>query len=200
MNPTHLVMHALAVRKHAAPEAVAETAGLDVAEVRQILVKLVDAKRVAEAGGKYLLTPPARMALDSDYSRLYANVRANPDFKAGYEGFERLNGALKQLITDWQTMPVGRERVPNDHGDENYDAKIIDRLGDLHERAAPVLKRLASVLPRFATYERKLQAALERSEDGAIQWGSDAKIDSYHTLWFELHEDLLRLMGREREE
>ena len=63
-----------------------------------------------------------------------------------------------------------------------------------------MLKRLASVLPRFATYERKLQAALERSEDGALQWVSDAKIDSYHTLWFELHEDLLRLMGREREE
>jgi len=200
MNPTHLVMHGLAVKKHATPEAVAETIGLDVAEVRPILAKLVDAKRVAEAGGKYLLTPPARMALDSDYSRLYADVRANPDFKAGYEGFERLNGALKQLITDWQTMPVGRERVPNDHSNQDYDAKIIDRLGELHERAEPVLNRLTSVLPRFQVYERKLRAALEKSEDGAIRWVSDAKIDSYHTLWFELHEDLLRLMGREREE
>jgi len=200
MNPTHLVMHGLAVKKHATPEAVAETIGLDVAEVRPILAKLVDAKRVAEAGGKYLLTPPARMALDSDYSRLYADVRANPDFKAGYEGFERLNGPLKQLITDWQTMPVGRERVPNDHSNQDYDAKIIDRLGELHERAEPVLNRLTSVLPRFQVYERKLRAALEKSEDGAIRWVSDAKIDSYHTLWFELHEDLLRLMGREREE
>jgi hypothetical protein len=34
----------------------------------------------------------------------------------------------------------------------------------------------------------------------AIEWISDAKIESYHTLWFELHEDLLRLMRREREE
>jgi len=25
-------------------------------------------------------------------------------------------------------------------------------------------------------------------------------VDSYHTVWFELHEDLLRILGREREE
>ena len=200
MNQTHLVMHGLAVKKHATPEEVAGIVGLETDEVRKVLVNLIEAKRVAEANGKYLLTPPARMALDSDYSRLYADVRVHPDFKAGYEGFERLNGALKQLITDWQTLPVGGGRVPNDHSNKDYDAKIIDRLGELHERAELVLKRLAGVVPRFQIYDEKLRAALGRSEDGAIQWVSDAKIESYHTLWFELHEDLLRLMGREREE
>jgi hypothetical protein len=200
MNQTHLVMHGLAVKKHATPEVVAGIVGLETDEVRKVLVNLVEAKRVAEANGKYLLTPAARMALDCDYSRLYADVRVHPDFKAGYEGFERLNGALKQLITDWQTLPVGGGRVPNDHSNKDYDAKIIDRLGELHERAELVLKRLARVVPRFQIYDEKLRAALGRSEDGAIQWVSDAKIESYHTLWFELHEDLLRLMGREREE
>jgi hypothetical protein len=200
MNQTHLVMHGLAVKKHATPEVVAGIVGLETDEVRKVLVNLVEAKRVAQANGKYLLTPAARMALDCDYSRLYADVRVHPDFKAGYDGFERLNGALKQLITDWQTLPVGGGRVPNDHSNKDYDAKIIDRLGELHERAELVLKRLAGVVPRFQIYDEKLRAALGRSEDGAIQWVSDAKIESYHTLWFELHEDLLRLMGREREE
>jgi hypothetical protein len=200
MNQTHLVMHGLAVKKHATPEVVAGIVGLETDEVRKVLVNLVEAKRVAEANGKYLLTPAARMALDSNYSRLYADVRVHPDFKAGYEGFERLNGALKQLITDWQTLPVGGGRVPNDHSNKDYDAKIIDRLAELHERAELVLKRLAGVVPRFQIYDEKLRAALGRSEDGAIQWVSDAKIESYHSLWFELHEDLLRLMGREREE
>ena len=200
MNQTHLVMHGLAVKKHATPEVGAGIVGLETDEVRKVLVNLVEAKRVAEANGKYLLTPAARMALDCDYSRLYNDVRVHPDFKAGYEGFERLNGALKQLITDWQTLPVGGGRVPNDHSNKDYDAKIIDRLAELHERAELVLKRLAGVVPRFQIYDEKLRAALGRSEDGAIQWVSEAKIESYHTLWFELHEDLLRLMGREREE
>ena len=200
MNDTHLVMHGLAVKKHGTPEAIAGIIGLDVNEVKAAIASLVEAKRAVEVQGKYALTPPARMALESDYSRLYADLRANPQFKAGYDGFERINGALKQLITDWQTVTVGGERIPNDHGDKDYDRKIIDRLGDLHERAETVLDQIAGALPRIRIYREKLLVALEKAEDGAIAWVSDAKIESYHTLWFELHEDLLRLMGRAREE
>jgi hypothetical protein len=200
VNDAHLVMHGLAVKRHSTPEAIAGILGLDVDEVKAAIARLVEAKRAVEVQGRYALTPPARMALDSDYSRLYADLRANPQFKAGYDGFERINGALKQLITDWQTVTVGGERIPNDHGDKDYDGKIIDRLGDLHERAEAVLDQLAGALPRMRIYREKLLAALEKAEDGSIAWVSDAKIESYHTLWFELHEDLLRLMGREREE
>jgi hypothetical protein len=127
-------------------------------------------------------------------------VRAHPDFAAGYVAFERLNGSLKQLITEWQTIDVRGQSVPNDHSNKDYDDKIIDRLGGLHESAEDALERLARALPRFSIYRVKLGAALEKAEDGAIEWVSDAKIESYHTLWFELHEDLLRLMRREREE
>lgn len=193
-------MHGLAVKKHGTPEAIAGILGLDPSEVKAVIAQLMEAKRVIEVQGKYLLTPLARMALDSDYSRLYADLRTNPQFKAGYEGFERINGALKQLITEWQTVAVGGERVPNDHGDKDYDRNIIDRLGQLHERAEIVLDELAGAVPRMKVYRDRLLAALEKAEDGAIAWVSDAKIESYHTLWFELHEDLLRLMGRQREE
>jgi hypothetical protein len=200
VNETHLVMHGLAIKKHATPEAVAGILGLDVNDVRATLGRLVDAKRVFEAQGKYLLAPAARMALDSEYSLFYEDVRANPAFKAGYEEFDRLNASLKQLITEWQTIEVRGQRVPNDHRDKDYDEKLIDRLGELHERVEGALDRLARALPRFSIYRDKLGAALERAEDGANEWVSDAKIESYHTLWFELHEDLLRLMRREREE
>jgi hypothetical protein len=193
-------MHGLAIKKHATPEDIAGILGLGLDDVRETLGKLVEAKRAVEAQGKYLLTPVARMALDSDYSRYYDDVRANASFKAGYAAFDRLNGVLKQLITDWQTIPVRGERLANDHSDKDYDGKIIDRLGGLHERAEAALDQLASALPRFSLYRDKLRAALEKAEDGAVAWVSDAKIESYHTLWFELHEDLLRLMRREREE
>ena len=200
VTETHLVMHGLAIKKHATPEAVAGIVGLDVENVRAALGKLVEAKRVVEARGKYLLAPAARMALDADYSQVYEDARANPDFAAGYDAFERLNGSLKQLITEWQTIDVRGQAVPNDHSDKGYDDKIIDRLGDLHEHAETALGRLAQALPRFSIYRDKLSAALEKAEDGATEWVSNAKIESYHTLWFELHEDLLRLMRRERQE
>jgi hypothetical protein len=185
VNETHLVSHGLAIKKHATPEAVASILGLDVNDVRATLGRLVETGRVVEAQGKYLLAPAARMALDT---------------ALGYQEFERLNATLKQLITEWQTVGVRGDRVANDHSDKDYDEKLIDRLGNLHERAELALDRLASALPRFSIYRDKLGAALERAEDGEIAWVSDTKIESYHTLWFELHEDLLRLMRRERDE
>jgi hypothetical protein len=196
----HLVMHGLAIKKHASAEDVASVLGLDADDVRETLGKLVTAKRALEIKGRYMLAPAARMLLDAEYERVYAAERAHPSFQAGYAGFERLNPVLKQLITDWQTIPVRGERVPNDHSDKDYDAKIVDRLGDLHERVEPVINQLASALPRMAIYGEKLGAALEKAEKGEIAWVSDARIESYHTVWFELHEDLLRLMRRERTE
>ena len=200
MNEAHLVMHGLAIKKHATPEAVAGILGMEVETVRTTLAQLVEGKRVVEAQGKYMLAPAARMALDSDYSRLYEEARGDSSFRDGYNEYERLNTTLKQLITEWQTAEVRGQRVPNDHRDKDRDDKIIDRLGELHERAEAALEKLARVLPRFSIYRDKLAAALEKAEDGDIAWVSDAKIESYHTLWFELHEDLLRLMRREREE
>ena len=70
--------------------------------------------------------------------------------------------ALKHLITEWQTIDVRGEGVPNDHSDKAYDDQIIDRLGDLHERAEGALDRLARVLPRFSIYREKLGTALRK--------------------------------------
>jgi hypothetical protein len=200
VNEQHLVMHGLAIKKHATAEEVAGILGLDANAVRETLNKLVTTNRAVEAKGRYLLTPAARMVLDSDYSFMYEGLRANPVFQAGYAGFERLNVVLKLLITEWQTISVNGERVPNSHDDKEYDARMLDRLGDLHERAEVVLDQLASALARMRIYREKLSLALTRAEDGEIAWVSDARIESYHTLWFELHEDLLRLMRRERDE
>lgn len=97
-------------------------------------------------------------------------------------------------------MDVRGERRANDHSDQTYDNKVIDRLSALHERAEPVFVGLARGLPRLAIYARKLEAALDKAEDGGIEWVSDIHRESYHTVWFELHEELLRIMGRAREE
>jgi hypothetical protein len=53
---------------------------------------------------------------------------------------------------------------------------------------------------RFNIYKAKLLNAIEKAEEGEIVWVSDTKCESYHTVWFEMHEDVLRILGREREE
>ncbi len=200
MNELHQVMHGLAVKKHAKVDEVAKLVDKDPATVSDVLSRSEKEGRVIEVGGKYTLSPLGRIALDSEYSREYDALRQNRDFIEAYEAFEKINTQLKALITDWQTMEVGGERVANDHSNKDHDMEVIDRLGDLHEKADRILARLEAELPRIAYYRDGLLSALERAEDGDIEWVSDAKIPSYHTLWFELHEDLLRLLGRIREE
>jgi hypothetical protein len=196
----HLVMHAIAIRKHGAAEDIAAIASVPLARTADLLASAVAGGRVLEANGRYLLSPAGQLILASEYSRFCDGLRANAAFVAAYERFERINVDLKQLITDWQTLELGGKRVPNDHSDRDYDQRIVDRLGDLHERFEPVLKALVGGAPRLKVYQKKLLAALDKAENGETAAVSDARSDSYHTVWFELHEDLLRLMGRQREE
>jgi hypothetical protein len=198
MNERDLVFHGLAIKRHAAPGTVAAFVGLPEDRVSEVLSAAAATGRAVEARGGYSLTPLARVALEARYHLHFAHLRADPAFLAPYERFEIINRTLKQIITDWQTMIVRGERVPNDHSDEEYDAGIIDRLGALHEQAEPVLGALAGRAPRFARYAPALTRALELSEDGDIDWVSDVRRESYHTVWFELHEDLLRTVGRVR--
>jgi hypothetical protein len=200
MSDMHLALHGLAIKKHASPKDIAEIVGMDAERVASLLTEAESRGRVARAGGKFVLTAPAQVALRSEYSRVYAEQRSSAAMNAAYDDFEKVNVLLKQLITDWQTMDVGGEKLQNDHSNKDRDEKIIDRLGDLHERSEPILKRMAASLTRLGIYLNMLTAALEKAEDGAIEWVSDARIASYHTVWFEMHEDLLRALGRERVE
>ena len=200
MNDLFLSLHGLAIKKHASAEDVADLVGLSAEAVEKNLQQAAASGRAAEAQGKYMLTPVGKIGLESQYPQAFSAVRADEAFQGHYQRFETINRELKQIITDWQTVSVGGKTIPNDHSDSDYDDKLIDRLGTFHEAAESVLAGLQAGLARMGRYGEKLLAALERAEDGDIQWVSDAKIDSYHTVWFELHEDLLRLMGTERDE
>jgi hypothetical protein len=200
MSKMHELLHGLAIKKHATPREIAPSIGMPEDEVIRLLDQATNSGRAIATDGKYVLTPLAQVALHYDYSRHCAGLRNTAAFLAAYEDFEAINVELKTLITRWQTLDAGGARLPNDHSDRDYDLRIIDQLGQLHERAEVLLGKFASVLPRFAYYRTRLLAALDQAESGHIQWVSSPSIESYHTLWFELHEDLLRLLGRLRSE
>jgi len=200
MSRRYEILHALAIKKQATAADCARLAGVTAAETAEVLRVAAATGRAIERDGSYLLTPLARIALESDYSRQFDQVRGDHGFVDAYERFERINIELKTLITDWQTIDAGGTRMSNDHSDTDYDLGILDRLGDLHERATEVLDELKKRLPRFDYYQIHLEQALQKAEQGALEWVSGARIESYHTLWFELHEDLLRILGRRRSE
>jgi pyruvate,orthophosphate dikinase len=59
---------------------------------------------------------------------------------------------------------------------------------------------LAEALRRYAVYGARLTSALELARAGDQRFVASPRVDSYHSVWFELHEDLIRLAGRKRED
>ena len=200
MRDMHSVLHAFAIKKFAAIEDACALTGLDAGRVKALAAEAVAGGRLNEVDGKYMVMPTAQVTLAGAYAKEYAALRNDAGFQQDYEAFERINDDLKQLMTDWQTLTIAGETVANDHSDPDYDERIVSRLGKLHDRAERLLASLARHEPRIGCYSAQLLSALEQAEDGDVRWVSDATIGSYHTVWFELHEDLLRVAGQARRE
>jgi pyruvate,orthophosphate dikinase len=109
-----------------------------------------------------------------------------------YEEFCVFNAELKQIMTTWQVRGDG---TPNDHLESGYDDAVLGRLSELHARAAPVLQRLEQLSPRLAIYPVRLSRALERIAAGDRSYVARLIADSYHTVWYELHKELISLAG-----
>jgi len=111
-----------------------------------------------------------------------------------YERFLVLNAEFLRLCTDWQLKPGNQ---PNDHTDTAYDFKILERLDRLDERAGRLVEALGKVVGRFAGYRARLTEALDKIGDDRA-WLASPRCDSYHTVWMQLHEDLLSAVGANR--
>jgi hypothetical protein len=75
---------------------------------------------------------------------------------------------------------------------------VIAQLEALHAQVTPICADLGAALDRFAGYGPRLASALARVQAGDVDWFTKPMIASYHTVWFELHEDLLATLGIER--
>jgi pyruvate,orthophosphate dikinase len=105
---------------------------------------------------------------------------------------------MKDTVTAWQMREVDGTQAFNDHADAEYDASVLTRLDALHRDAAAWLAPLAAELPRLAAYATRLDRAAEHARGGDGRYVASPRVDSYHSVWFELHEDLIQLAGRNR--
>lgn len=113
-----------------------------------------------------------------------------------YDEFRGVNAEFKALVSDWQL----KDGEPNPHDDAEYDASVLARLDGVHQGVTPIIATVATQLPRLGNYSVKLQSALEKVHAGETTWLTRPIIDSYHTVWFELHEELIVAAGLTREQ
>jgi len=160
--------------------------------VRKGFVRRVDDQWQIEHAGREEMKRLRREVLESSGRR--------EEVLSYCKEFEELNTWFKDLVTRWQVKNEGGMLVPNDHSDPEYDLAIIRELGELHRKTVDVLEKLSKVLPILKTYITRLNRALNLVMRGKIEYLSGVDVQSYHNIWFELHEGLLRLSGLKRVE
>lgn len=195
-----LVMHGLRLKGFGEVAVIAEAVGVAESDAKPILDDLVGEGLATYRDGRlcgFSLTKDGRARHAQELAAELDRLGGRPGMEEGYRRFLELNGPLLSICTAWQLRDAG-EGIVNDHSDPAYDAGVIELLADLHLTAAPICDDLSEVLDRFGGYGPRLTRALEHVQGGDVDWFTKPMIASYHTVWFEMHEDLLSTLGIER--
>ena len=199
------IIHSLRVRGLADTPLVAAAAGMPEVEVKGRLSDLQTAGDVRYRDGRmsgWMLTPGGRRRGEELLAAELDAGGVRDGIDASYRAFLAVNQRFLELCTDWQMrIPAddpGGEPVLNDHTDADHDAAVINRLAAIDEVVQEISAGLAALLDRFDGYGRRFGEALARVRAGDHKWFTRPMIESYHTVWFELHEDLLATLGIQR--
>ena len=199
--PRFLVLHALRLKGFAEPAALAAASGLTVDEIDGHLAGLAGDDLVLRREGRvsgWQLTPAGKARHAEEVAEEIERSGARAAVDGAYRRFLDLNGDVLGICTAWQMREQGGRQTVNDHGDPAYDGEVVRRLVAVHGQARPVTDDLGAGLARFGRYGDRLGAALDRIVAGDGSWFTKPIVDSYHTVWFELHEDLLSTLSLER--
>jgi hypothetical protein len=188
------ILQAARLKSRPTPADLAAAVGLPENQADAAVEPLIATGALTHVGSRLKLTAAGRARLE----QLLARERASVDrelLRSHYVDFDELNSAFLLLVTDWQLVNGTR---PNDHSDATYDAAVLRRLGDVHRQITLLLDRLVQIAPRLESYGHRFTAALAKVDAGEHSWFTYPLVDSYHTVWFELHEDLIGLAGLSR--
>jgi hypothetical protein len=189
------VLQAVRLKGRIGPAELTATLNEDTDEVIATIERLTASGFLID-GAVLRISPSGRARLDA----LLAEERAGFDpvaMMAFYNDFRSVNADFKELVTDWQ-LKGGPRGSPNTHDDAAYDAAVLGRLDAVHRRVIPIITAAAAQLPRLDAYSSKLCAALDKIAAGDTAWLTKPLVDSYHTVWFELHEELIIAVGLTR--
>jgi hypothetical protein len=149
------------------------------------------------AGGLIFVSPVGCMLTEDGQARhaeLLEAERAEVDLdavRALYERFLAVNQATKSKCAAWQNL-----------ADDDVDGRFViaTDLQEILERVSTTITRTSTHLPRFAAYPPRLEGALDKVLEGQSEFLTSPKVESFHNVWMECHEDYLVTLGISREE
>ena len=190
------VLRVIAIKGFALSDSVADAVLSSEDAVLPVVDGLIADGLVESTAGAYRLTDAGRARADE----LLAAERDTwtvDAATAALDAFLDIDQLVKETVTAWQLRDG---QTPNDHTDADYDASVLDRLAAIHADTSDWLATLTAGCPRLADYGVRLTRAIDGAKAGDGRLVASPRVDSYHGAWFELHEDLIQLAGRTRED
>jgi pyruvate,orthophosphate dikinase len=187
----------LVVKGYAGPDGIATALRCAQEDAAAVLDLLVAEGLVEMAAGSFRLTADGK-AVGHERIREDSADWGVDNALAALDAFLVLDHRMKETVTAWQMREVDGVQAFNDHMDAAYDEGVLARLAALHADALAWLAPLVDGLPRLAAYGERLEMAAAAAAAGDGRYVASPRVDSYHGIWFELHEDLILLAGRNR--
>jgi pyruvate,orthophosphate dikinase len=191
------VLRAIVVKGYATPEGIATALLCTPEEASDLLDRLVADGLAEMAAGSFRLTADGK-AVGKEHLAADTEQWGAANAVAALDAFLALDHRMKETVTAWQVRDVEGTQTFNDHADAAYDAAVLADLAALHVDASAWLRPLGGGLPRLAAYLERLERANTAAQGGDHRYVASPRVDSYHSAWFELHEDLILLAGRNR--
>ena len=191
------LIHVLSIKGFAKEEILAATVGLEVLDVELMAQSLIKEGLLESSRIGMKLTEKGKAAA----AKILEDAREKVDLVAletFYLAFMPINQAYKKSVSSWQIKTVGESAEPNDHGDAEYDQQVLSEMFKDHGSLKLLIATHLYSCPLLKDYARRLEKAYVSVSAGDYQFVTGALIDSYHTVWFEFHEALIRLSGKDR--
>jgi pyruvate,orthophosphate dikinase len=197
MTDAETLIACLYIKGFGKTEALSEALGESAEAVEAVLTELFASGNAEQTRVGARLSAHGKALAQEKLSAERASVD-HRRLEEQYERFTKLNADFKELVTDWQMREVDGKRTRNDHKDEVYDTEVLSRLVALHALTATLIEGISVHAPRVGAYNRRLTSALAKIEAKDLRYVTAPDRDSYHTVWFELHQHLINLLGTTR--
>jgi hypothetical protein len=197
-EPSLLALQGLRLAGFSSVEKVAALSGLSIEDIQRELDACAGCGWATYKEGRmsgWVLTADGRAEGERRLEAELEACGARAVVDDCYRRYLALNGQMLGVCTEWQMTDA---QTLNDHSDADYDAKVIAKLVELDEGVQPICAELGAALARFGAYGPRLGDALAKLRAGDNDWFTKPMIPSYHTVRFEMHEDLLATLNIDR--
>jgi len=183
---TEPVLRVIGLSGQADLAAVARGSGITTDAAHEIVSDAEAAGLVASGPRGFRLTAEGRARV-ADALRVEREGLDHATMLDLYERFGRIDRKFKELVTEYQLSDA-----------PTRFSWAIAGMSDVHPAVQELVAGATELVPRLAPYRGRFESAMEHLARGDEKYLVSVTLDSYHTIWFQLHEELIELAGSTR--